>query len=243
MFRKGERRRRDLLFTTRPIPVNFRVPESLYQLFKEIFMADVYEIDELARELPDSPVILDIGANAGFFPIQLLSKIQKATIYAYEPVPANVAAFQETVDKNPRLAQNIQIFQMAVTGKPLEKLELFMESAGKNQVVASVFSNFHENNTEKINVPCIRLTDIIQTNKLKTINLLKLDCEGSEYDIIYNTAPELIRQIDKIIVEVHDLDDKRNNVTSFNQYVQSLGYVTSYEPINSFCYALTATKK
>ncbi|MBD2699502.1 FkbM family methyltransferase [Spirosoma sp. BT702] len=242
-FNKGERSKRDLVFTTRPLSIKFRVPESLYQLFKEIFMADVYEIDTLVRELPPSPVVLDIGANAGFFPIQLLSKIDKAIIYAYEPVPANVAAFEQTVSQNSRMAQSVHLFQKAVTGKPLDNLELFMESAGKNQVVASVFSDFHENNTEKITVPCTTLTDIIEENNLQKINLLKLDCEGSEYDIIYNTSSELVKRIDRMIVEVHDLDDKRNNIASFNQYVQSLGYVTDYEPINSFCYALTAIRK
>ncbi len=235
--------KRDLIFTTRPLPIRFQVPPSLYLIFKEIFMADVYEIDELVSTLPDAPVVIDIGANVGFFAIQLLSKINEATIYAYEPVPANVKTLQRTLEQNPRIGQQIKLFSMAVTGKPLDKLELFVEAEEKSQVVASVFSAFHENNSQKITVPCITLTDIIQKNDLQTIDLLKVDCEGSEYDIIYNTAPELLRRVKKMTIEVHDLDKDRNHIGAFNQYVQSLGYTTTHSPINSFCYALEATRQ
>ncbi|WP_460985293.1 FkbM family methyltransferase [Spirosoma fluminis] len=206
-------------------------------------MADVYEIDALVRVLPNEPVIIDIGANAGFFDIQLLSKIEKATIYAYEPMPANVRTLQRTLVENPRLQQSVRLSQKAVTGLPLEKLDLFAEAEENSQVVASRFADFNENNTHKLTVPCITLTDIIQKNELQFVDLLKLDCEGSEYDIIYNTAPELMSRIRKMVIEVHDLDEGQNNINALNQYVQSLGYVTTHEPINSFCHAMEAIRQ
>lgn len=243
MFHKGERHNRDLVFTTKPLPVRFQVSKSIYALFKELFMEDVYEIDELVSDLPTAPVVIDIGANVGFFGIQLLSKISSATIYAYEPVPANVKTLQHTLQQNPRLAKSMRLFPMAVTGKPVDKLELFAEVEENSQVVASVFANFHENNSKKISVPCITLTNIIQKNNLQSVDLMKMDCEGSEYDIMYNTSPELIRRIKKMMIEVHDLNKDRNNISAFNQYIQSLGYTTHYSPINSFCYALEASRQ
>lgn len=243
IFHKVARHKRDLVFTTKPFPIRFHVPQSLYLIFKEIFMADVYEINDLVNTLPTAPVVIDIGANVGFFDIQLLSKIDRATIYAYEPVPANVKTLQHTLQQNPRLAQCVNLFAMAVTGKVLDKVELFVEAEDRDQVVASVFSDFHQNNCKKIEVSCITLTDIIQQNDLQEIDLLKVDCEGSEYDIIYHTAPELIRRIRKMTIEVHDVDTDRNNIGAFNEYVQSLGYSTTLSPINSFCYALEATRQ
>ncbi|MBC3784993.1 FkbM family methyltransferase [Spirosoma utsteinense] len=243
IVRKGERRQRDLLFTTKPLPVRFQVSAALYQVFKEIFMADVYEIDALVRTLPAQPVVIDIGANAGFFIVQLLSKINEATVYAYEPMPANVKTLHHTLQQNPRLAKQVKLFQMAVTGQPLDSLDLYAEAEENNQVVASMFAGFNENNTQKITVPCITLTDIIQTNNLQSIDLLKLDCEGSEYDILYNTDPTLVRLIGKMVVEVHDVDTDRNNLAAFDAYLQSLGYTTTHEPINSFCHALEAVRR
>ncbi|GAB3507510.1 hypothetical protein GCM10027341_42180 [Spirosoma knui] len=242
VFHKSERRRRDLVFTTKPLPIQFQVPASLYIVFKEIFMVDVYEIDALVRMLPKEPVVVDIGANAGFFDIQLLSKLNKATIFAYEPMPANINMLSQTLTQNPRLQQNVRLFQMAVTGQPMDKLDLFAEPEENAQVVASMFMGFNENNTQKITVPCITLTDIIKENNLESIDLLKLDCEGSEYDIIYNTSPELIRRIGRMVIEVHDVDNERNNIGAFDQYVQSLGYSTTHSPINSFCHAMEAVR-
>ena len=243
LFNKGKRHKRDLIFTTKPIPIRFQVSSSLYLVFKEIFMVDVYEIDELVKSLPKRPVVIDVGANAGFFDIQLLSKIQEAVIYAYEPMPANVKTLRRTLEQNPDLQRSIQIFQMAVTGKPLDELDLYAEAEENSQVVASRFSGFNENNTHKITVPCITLTDIIQGNDLQTIDLLKLDCEGSEYDIIYHTPADLIKRIRKMSVEVHDLDNDQNNIGAFDRYIQSLGYTTTHTPINSFCHALEAVQK
>ena len=242
LFHKGDRHRRDFLFTTKPLPIRFRVPNSLYLVFKEIFMTDVYEIDTLVSQLPARPVVIDIGANAGFFDIQLLSKVKQATIYAYEPMMANIKALQQTMVQNPRLQQNIRLFPMAVTGQPLTHLDLFAEAEENSQVVASAFAGFNENNSQKITVPCITLTEIIQQNKLQSVDLLKLDCEGGEYDIIYHTAPDLIRRIKRMTIEVHNLDNEKNNLEAFNNYLRSVGYITTHTPINSFCYALEAQK-
>ena len=242
IFYKSAREKKALNFCTKPHKIEFKVPNSLYQVFKEIFMEDVYEINQLSEQLPDNPTIIDIGANAGFFCLQLLSKIEKATIYAYEPMLANVILFRETINKNNKLKDLIHLNQLAVTGIKKDFLELYAESEDKNQVVASVFSDFNKNNLNKIKVPCITLEDIIEKNKLKSIDLLKLDCEGSEYDIIYNSSKDIFSIIQRITIEVHNIDSEKCNIKFFNQYLQSLGYNTKYHSINSFCFALEASK-
>jgi FkbM family methyltransferase len=242
LLHKSDRHKRDFQFTTKPLPIRFRVPNSLYLVFKEIFMTDVYEIDNLVSQLPEKPVVIDIGANAGFFDIQLLSKVEQATIYAYEPMMANIKMLQQTMAQNPRLQQNLRLFPMAVTGQPFTHLDLFAEAEENSQVVASAFAGFNENNSQKITVPCITLTEIMEQNDLQSVDLLKLDCEGGEYDIIYHTAPELLHRIKRMTIEVHNLDNDQNNMETFNRYLQSLGYTTAHTPINSFCYALEAQR-
>src|SRR6267142_590404 len=206
-----------LSFVTRPNAIKINVPASLFLVFKEIFMSDVYDIDDLLKQLPDNPTVVDIGANAGYFDLILLSKIDKARIYAYEPMPANIALFRDTIEKN-NLGNHIALLPMAVTGATQSHLDLFAEDARNNTVVASVFAGFNDSNTQKISVPCISLTQIIEGNNLKNIDVLKIDCEGSEFDIIYNTPAELIKRAALIAVEVHDMDKDRNNIVYFNNY-------------------------
>jgi len=232
-----------LTFTTKPFPITFSVPKSLYLVFKEIFMTDVYDINELVKRLPAKPVVIDIGANVGYFDILLLSKMQQATIYAYEPLPANTTLLGNTIAENTLLKESVHLYQMAVTGKPIPSLDLFSEDTSDGQVVASVFSDFNKDNTKKISIPAITLTEVINQIDAPVIDLLKMDCEGSEYDILYNTPAELIRRVKQMTIEVHDIDKEQNNIHAFNSYLQGLGYDTKFAPINDFCYALEATKR
>jgi len=240
---KKNRHKKPLVFTTKPVHITFNVPASIYLVFKEIFMNDVYAIDELLKKVPQNPVIIDIGANVGFFDILLLSKLPSATIYAYEPLTANIATFKKIIDTNPSIQQSISLYQYAVTGVPKEYLELYMENTEDSQVVASVFLDFNASNTRKISVPCITLSNIITQHKIENIDILKIDCEGSEYDIIYNTDPNIIRKAKIIALEVHDVDNDKNNFAAIKKYLVSLGYTISAEPINNFCYAVEAIKQ
>jgi len=106
-FSKGQRKNRSLKFVTRPYPIKFEVPDSLYQVFKEIFMEDFYEADKLMAKLPENPVIIDVGANAGFFNVLLFSKLKRARVFAYEPLPSNIKLFKKTIDQIDSL-KNIQ---------------------------------------------------------------------------------------------------------------------------------------
>lgn len=243
LFNKGERFRRPLTFTTKPHAIQFDVPESLYQVFKEIFMADVYNINYLSKILPEKPVVVDIGANAGYFDVLLLSKINGAKIFAYEPLPYNVEMINAVAKQNPWMQENLSFYQKAVTGAEKDNLELFFENTNNNQVVASVFADFDERNNSKISVPCISLTNIIEQNNLLSIDLLKMDCEGSEYDIIYNTDKKYLQRIKMLVAEVHDLNNEKNNITALTLYLKSLKFSVKYSPINNACYALEAIKE
>jgi FkbM family methyltransferase len=234
------RRKRSLVFTTKPNAIQFEVPRSLYQVFKEIFMVDVYTIKKLITSIPAKPVIIDIGANAGFFDVLILSKNKDAKIYAYEPISTNVNRLRKIVTDN-KLEENVIVFQKAVTGLPMDGLDLFMEDTDDNQVVASIFDGFNKSNTKKIHIPSVTLKEIIDEINQHTIDLLKMDCEGSEYDIIYSTSSEYIRRIKHMEIEVHDVNDDKNNITYFNAFLLKLGYRTYFTPINDFCYALQAT--
>lgn len=243
LFNKGKRTERELNFVAGPHRISFPVPESLYQVFKEIFMEDVYDINRLVKKLPQHPVVIDIGANAGFFDILLLSKIKSARIFAYEPLPSNAAYIEKLMEKNPFMKQQVSLHQKAVTGTDKEELVLYMEDTEDNQVVASVFDSFNKENLKKTVLPAISLTKIITENNLGRIDLLKMDCEGSEYDIIRNTSPELLRRAAFMSIEVHDVDDKENNFASLKKYLEGLHYSLTYAPINNFCYAVEAVKQ
>jgi hypothetical protein len=72
--------------------------------------------------------------------------------------------------------------------------------------------------------------------------LLKLDCEGSEYDIIYNTDAPVLKKVNMMVIEVHEIDGNRNNLKSLNEYLQSLGYKTRSMSVQEGSYYMEALK-
>ncbi|MEO7444377.1 MAG: FkbM family methyltransferase [Ferruginibacter sp.] len=242
MLNKSERKNRSLHFTTRPHRLSFDVPESLYQVFKEIFMEDVYNISSMTSRLPTYPVVIDIGANAGFFDLLLLSKVPGARIYAYEPIEANTTFFEAVIKSNPGLEENIDLHRMAVTGTEKDQIDLFAADTEDSQVVASVFEGFNKENLSRTTVPAITLEKIIHKHNLERIDILKMDCEGSEYDIIYNSPPEVIKMARHLAIEIHDIDERNQNFRSLKKYIEGLGYTVTSAPINNFCHAVDALK-
>lgn len=242
LFDKVYDRGRTLHFATKPYKLNFDVPASLFQVFKEIFMADVYNIEALRRVLPDDPLVIDIGANAGFFDILLLSKIKNAQIYAYEPLSSNIERMRSIASSNRRFDKSVIINPFAVTGTSCETLRLFARDTEDNQVVASTLKDFDIANTKELWIPAISFSEIMARISKAKIDLLKMDCEGSEYDIILNTPPDVVRRVQRMLIEVHDIDSQYN-IKTFSQYLGELGYDVNYASINGFCYALEACKK
>jgi FkbM family methyltransferase len=233
-----------LLFYTRKKHIAFTTPaKSLYLVFKEIFLNDVYSMDQLAGSLPWKPVVIDIGGNAGYFTLFLLARMGEAQVYAYEAVPANCRLFQQHLDMNPQLKGMVEVYHRAVTGSPAATVTLYLETAAGNAVTASVYNDFTKDNTYIAEVPCITLAEILAANRLAKVDLVKVDCEGSEYPIIYETPPHVWERIDRMAIEVHNLDNEKRNMASLEGYLASLGYTLKNYELDNGCYMLFAGKR
>ncbi len=234
---------KEIVFVTRPNKISIHVPKRLMLIFKEIFLADVYDINSLKNQLDENSVVVDVGANVGFFSFLVLSKIKVKKVYSYEPIPTNIEVFKKTISENKLLQERIVLTQAAVTGTEQNGIELFLDGNNELTENASVFSGFESTHSVKVSVPSISFSRILNDNKIDQIDFLKLDCEGSEFDIIYNTDATLVRRVKKMMVEVHDVEgDSKNNVTYFNSHLQSIGFETKFERLSHRSHVLIANR-
>jgi FkbM family methyltransferase len=233
----------ELTFITKPISIKVRVPRRLMLIFKEIFMSDVYRINELAKELNEDSIVLDIGANVGFFSALLLSKRPIKKIIAFEPIPINTQTLKRTIGENKLLQERLVLQEKAVTGKPMGDLVLYLDSEKELTENASVFSGFESTHSKELVVPSITLTQIIEQNSFDKIDFVKMDCEGSEFDILYNTETSLLKRIKRITLEVHDMDSDKNNTEYMNRFLQSSGFETSYYRLSGKSHVIEAVLK
>src|SRR3989344_3542063 len=60
-------------------------------------------------------------------------------------------------------------------------------------------------------INCLSLKDIFDANSISVCHLLKMDCEGAEYEILYNAPDECFKKIKEIRLEYHNHESSQNN--------------------------------
>jgi FkbM family methyltransferase len=230
----------DACYITRGAQLEMEVRKNFFYVFKEIFMEDFYSIDELLKHISNEPVVLDIGGNAGYFSFLIASKRQRAKIFAYEPITENISVFQSNINRNKGLEDRIHLEQKAVTGKDQAFISLFFDNIGHNTVVASVYPEFSEANKKELQIKAVSLAQIIRENNLHTVDLVKLDCEGSEFPILYDSPSEVWPLIKCLAVEVHELDNGRRNFIHLSSFVKNKGFKVQSRLDPNGCYYLMA---
>jgi len=197
------------------------VPIRLLHVFKEIFMEECYT-RRLAFRLPDRPTIIDIGANAGFFSLFAASRFFGATIIAFEPISINF----KQLKRNRNLNKNACIFcrQMAVYGHSGEVLLTFDPDDSFTTAASVIGKENRQKGTVK--VASVTSADIFDEYQLERCDFLKMDCEGSEYDILYNCPDKYLHRVIQMALEVHQGTETNHNIESLAYYLNSHDFRT-----------------
>lgn len=230
------------LYITRGNELEIEVPDQFFYVFKELFMEDFYETDQLLRHVPVTATIVDIGANVGFFSFLMAAKRKDANIYSYEPMENNLQLFRSNLQRNPGSEHLIKAEKKAVTGQEIRSVKLFFDDVHSNTVISSVYEDFSKDNTRVTEIEAISLAEIIRANDLKVIDILKLDCEGSEYPILYDSPASVWPLIKCLCIEVHEMDKEKRNHAYLSIFLKDKGYRQKSRLDANGCYYLLAWK-
>jgi len=158
--------------------------EHILSMLMEIVMRDEYCI----KEFNSPKTIVDIGANIGVFSLYASSIFPEANIWAYEPSSKAMSFLRSNLKKN-NIEVNLFPFAVGLEGRDVE---LYNETGLTCGSIAYPDHNIVSKNTEK----CKMISFEEVANRVgKTIDLLKLDCEGSEYEIFKADALSSCRSI------------------------------------------------
>jgi FkbM family methyltransferase len=199
------------------------VPKNMLGPFRENFLDDIY-----FKHIPQSifynnqhPVIVDIGANVGFFSLAVYSKFPKAKIYAFEPHPYCFKVMQNYNQEFKRF--DWKVYNQAVSNK---NEEIFLNTSNLEgfTTVTSVFKKSED--IKVFAVKAIRFDTFLKENKIGKIDFIKLDCEGSEYEILYALPKETFKIIKSLCIETHKGENEDQNLNSLNNFLKNVGYRT-----------------
>lgn len=170
----------------------------------EVFAQDMYNLG-----VCDGRVIWDIGMNTGLAAL-FFAVCKKAKVYGYEPFPLTYTRAIANISLNPEYAISINTFMKGVAGSTCK---VNADYDPTNHISNGLFGPTREP-TGELQTVAIELVgaveafdQIVAENPCAPI-VLKIDCEGAEFDIISALrAAGRLDRIEAVLMEWHIAGD------------------------------------
>lgn len=153
----------------------------------EVWQDDTYQ---LQTEWVRNQVVVDVGANLGSFSV-LAAKLGASRVHAYEPLPRIAQVAEANVAAN-GLAGRVTVHRAAVGAKA---------GTGWLADVAAGGAHLAGDDEDGTEVAVVGINELLA--ELPEVGLLKVDCEGGEFDIIGGIDPEQLAKVAHIAMEFH----------------------------------------
>jgi FkbM family methyltransferase len=168
-----------------PVSLRLHAVDDLLTL-NEVFARNDYEADAKDQ------IIVDAGSNIGISVAYFLSRSPSSFVYAYEPVPANIARLLENLHG---FAGRYELRESAV-GTEAGRVTFGVESTGR-------YGGVGLDTGETIEVECVSCNEVLEglMRRHGHIDIFKADIEGYEERVLRGIDAGLRRHMRKIFVE------------------------------------------
>jgi FkbM family methyltransferase len=221
--KRGWLRRSVVLMKTRS-GLRIEVPWELRHAFKDIFLYHTYICPGILARLPERPTVIDVGGNVGFFALFALHLRPRARCFSFEPVAGNFALLQKNREANPQT--DWRLFQAAVAGA--DGTVRICSPSGRSLATDAFIQRLRPTDTRASGpseaVEARTLETLFAREGIRQCDWLKLDCEGTEYEILYQTPSALFDRVSVISLETHKVDGPGNNIHALADHLELLGY-------------------
>jgi FkbM family methyltransferase len=155
------------------------------------------ETNIVKKEIKPGDIILDIGANIGYYTLIFANLVGKnGKVFAFEPEPSNFELLQKNIHMNNY--KNI-IFEQKAVGKVEKKIDLYLSE--KRTGMHRIYKSKHTSDNS-VPVDMINLDNYFMNNyKNQEINFIKIDIEGSEFGALQGLQNILKNENIKLLTE------------------------------------------
>ena len=184
------------------------LPEFFFEQGAELQIGDIFE--SVLRASSAHPIVLDIGANAGYF--TLLAASLGASVYAFELQPTCVDHIRQRLDANTGLGSRVHLFQMglgdpAVVSAPPGACEGGFGLTGLSKAARTPRMRARERDLRPAASALGHATVITPPSAVIqngwTLDLVKIDTEGGEVGVLKHMLALVDQQrVKNVVVEI-----------------------------------------
>lgn len=150
----------------------------------------------ITDELNSDSVVYSFGVGEDVtFDLDLIH-LTGCKIYAFDPTPRSI----DFVKRITNLPSNFQLMEYGVSDKT--GYVNFFKPINENHISHTIFNNISNIGADFIKVPMKSIRDIMSELNHSSIDVLKMDIEGSEYCVIKNMLKEEILPM-QLLIEFH----------------------------------------
>lgn len=179
-------------------------PEDIRTVPNILINHGEYEVQELAllqRFARSCSIVLDVGANVGWYSLHLAHWLRDADahIYAFEPIPRTYSELIHNIRLN-AYEGTIHPFNHAL-GESAGSVKFFIP-AFTGSVAASQRPLFPDDQNEVVNCRIVPLDTFVREQQLASVDLIKCDVEGSELFVLRGGLDTIARYRPIIMLEM-----------------------------------------
>jgi len=186
------------------MPENFSCPENMREHLAKVFSGE-YDIPLEG----DGYRIIDVGANCGAFAVWALNRWPNSELFCYEPVPETFAHLTRNIVQLTE-GEAVNCTQAAVTGREPGEARIWL---GLNNCGEASLWPATQQSKNSVTVPTVPPRELPQAH------ILKLDCEGSEFEILDTLIRCEDQNFHAILVEYHSDELRRKCDAILGNYV------------------------
>jgi len=146
-------------------------------------------------------VVFDVGAHYGETALKYNQLFENAMIYSFEPYKESYCILKKNVEPY----MNIKVFNTAL-GDKNDKVKFHINKfSGTNSILpthhlgSKIWGEELLDTLEVINVESVTIDDFMERNGIQKIDILKIDTQGTEYDVIKGASNSISKGAIKTI--------------------------------------------
>ena len=183
------------------------------RVFWHIFVRSCYHLPAAPR------TIIDAGGNVGLFAVWAARRNPDAAIHSFEPSPETFERMERNLESAgvTRRVNRLRYGLAATAGTHL------LDASGPSPDRQMVLTSVARANVTEIN--CITLTEAIDSIGGPSVDFLKMDIEGAEWEVLLTTPVAHLARIRQMQVEYHAVNPALGySVDSLIAHIESAGH-------------------